>query len=211
MRKIRKQGKIRKQDILDLFVRPAPVDAGDNDTVFVRFEPREWTFVAGMLSGMGILYLGMYFLSARLWLFSALAFAAGIFVWVQAARCEFGRVSVPLRRAEEADGIADALAAGIASGHFFAAAHPDRAFRHRPVWTKEEDRLSRIILKAAREAQFPVEDNLSCHRSGQFRPEFWHLAGEYGVRTVCGLDAHSPEEVIRWTGTEYSERKKETI
>ena len=101
MRKIRKQGKIRKQDILDLFVRPAPVDAGDNDTVFVRFEPREWTFVAGMLSGMGILYLGMYFLSARLWLFSALAFAAGIFVWVQAARCEFGRVSVPLRRAWE--------------------------------------------------------------------------------------------------------------
>lgn len=115
------------------------------------------------------------------------------------------------RRAEEADGIADALAAGIASGHFFAAAHPDRAFRHRPVWTKEEDRLSRIILKAAREARIPVEDNLACHRSGQFRPEFWQMAGEYGARTVCGLDAHSPEEVVRWTGTEYSERKKETI
>lgn len=119
------------------------------------------------------------------------------------------RLPEAMRKAEEADGIADALAAGISSGHFFAIAHPDRAFRYRPVWTREEDRLGRMIVKAARAARLPLEDNLSCRLRGTYRPELWALAKEQGAGKICGLDAHSPEEVVRWTGCEYDERGNE--
>lgn len=105
------------------------------------------------------------------------------------------------KKREEADGIVDALIQGMGSGYFIAVAHPDRAFRYRKDWTAEETRLAEALLTEAETSGLPVEDNLSCRKNGQYRPELWALAEPKRIDRVCGLDAHSPEEIILWGGT----------
>ena len=110
----------------------------------------------------------------------------------------------------ECFGCGDAMIEGMESGLFMVAAHPDRIFRRRKVWTDEMTELSKRIIEAAVKNNVTLERNLSsyekyCTKKNPcyWKNEFWELVSEYNksaanpAKIIEGLDAHSTEEMRR--------------
>ena len=79
------------------------------------------------------------------------------------------------------------------TGKFLYIAHPDV-----PHYTGDEaayEALTRDFLKRIRRFGLPLEINRLGMSDGRIYPReaFWRLAGEYGIKAVIGMDAHSPD------------------
>ncbi len=92
--------------------------------------------------------------------------------------------------------IIDALDEGIYSY----VAHPDIFMRGYPVFDGKCEEISRAIIEKAVETDTPLEYNLlglkhgiNDGKPGYPHPSFWKIAGEYRVKAVIGIDAHTPE------------------
>ena len=104
--------------------------------------------------------------------------------------------------------LGNAILQGIRSGYFHAVAHPDRIFRRCSTWTEDMEKMSAEIIRAAIDADIPLEMNLSSVESPElYRKEFWHLVPADAKR-ITGLDAHSLEQ-MRSRYLESGERLKE--
>jgi len=91
--------------------------------------------------------------------------------------------------------LGNAILQGINSGYFYAVAHPDRIFRRCGEWTDDMEDISVRIIRAAAEADMPLEMNLSSVESPSlYRTEFWRLVPENGRRMI-GFDAHRLEDM----------------
>jgi len=92
--------------------------------------------------------------------------------------------------------LADSMAA-IESGVYTYFAHPD-IFAHSLIqWDKASEDISRVILKACKKANLPIEYNLAGVRNQHEEmrypyPKFWEIASEVGNEVMIGIDAHSP-------------------
>ncbi|MBR4961900.1 MAG: histidinol-phosphatase [Clostridia bacterium] len=86
----------------------------------------------------------------------------------------------------------DQVCAGIRTGVFTYAAHPDlQDFTgDRAVYRREYSRL----IRCAMENDVPLEINMLGIAGGRHYPceDFWALAGEMGASAVIGCDAHEP-------------------
>lgn len=92
------------------------------------------------------------------------------------------------------------ILAALDSGVYSYIAHPDIFMRGYPEFDEKCDEVSRAIIKKAVETDTPLEYNLlglkhgiNDGKPGYPHPSFWKIAGEYGVKTVIGVDAHVPE------------------
>ncbi len=98
-------------------------------------------------------------------------------------------------KSDEFLGLCDAMIRGIRTHLFDVVAHPDRAFRRRKIFAKEEISAARALIREALyEGVFLEVNYSSVHRKHQFWPEFWNLL-ETRDLMIYGLDAHSVEEL----------------
>lgn len=92
------------------------------------------------------------------------------------------------------------LIEGMASGLFTYVAHPDYFVRLFLEYDPIIDRYARMICKASLKYDIPLEMNLAGVRAWYLKENnlhypnshFWRVAGEMGVKTVIGVDAHDP-------------------
>ena len=94
------------------------------------------------------------------------------------------------------------LIEGMATGLFTYVAHPDFFIRLFKEYDPIIDKFSREICEASIKYNVPLEMNVSgvqprlLNENNLHFPNehFWKIAGELGVKTVIGVDAHNPEE-----------------
>lgn len=97
----------------------------------------------------------------------------------------------------EARALAEGMIAGMETGLFQAAAHPDQIFRRMKKWNEEMEAISKEIKECAISTGIILEQNISNilkKKSRVYRKEFWEeLPNE--IRTIYGVDAHSVAEM----------------
>lgn len=108
-------------------------------------------------------------------------------------------------RTGEYQGICEALVAGIETGLFAVAAHPDRGFKREKEFPKSVEQDCRAIIQAASEKNVWLEQNYaSICRKRNYRPEFWALVPK-DAKLLYGIDAHSVAELEKGWKYKYSE------
>lgn len=100
---------------------------------------------------------------------------------------------------------ADALIAGMKTGVFSYAAHPDLiryVGKNRALYEEQ----MRRICQTAKATDMPLELNLLGVRDKRHYPvrRFWEIAAEEDCETVLGCDAHQPEAVTDPSSAEVS-------
>jgi Histidinol phosphatase and related hydrolases of the PHP family len=110
-----------------------------------------------------------------------------------------GRYSFSMQAEEldkyEAEGLAEAVISGINKNYFTVVAHPDRCFRRKTVWTKQEEMLGKQIIEAALKHDIPLERNISSMRvKHHYWQEFWDMTTPE-IKYLYGLDAHCTEKL----------------
>lgn len=109
----------------------------------------------------------------------------------------------------EADGLVEAILAGIESGYFKVVAHPDRSFREKSVWTEHEEDLAKSIINTALEYNILLEKNVSSIRVTErfdkhhYWSQFWRLTTQE-TSYLYGLDSHETSKLSSGY-TEYQE------
>ena len=93
---------------------------------------------------------------------------------------------------------------GMETGLFLYLAHPDLMLQRYPVFDETAEQVSRQLCREANRLGVPLEYNLlgvlKGHPDGCLGypcPQFWEIAAEENVRAVIGVDAHSPETLLR--------------
>ena len=105
-------------------------------------------------------------------------------------------VSEEERDALEAECCTELILKAMDTGLFPYIAHPDRMFRRKDHWTRENTELSLRVIQKAREEGIWLEQNLeSCFHKGQYWKEFWDLTDDRDL-VVMGSDAHRFREMI---------------
>lgn len=106
----------------------------------------------------------------------------------------------------------DQYLAGLTSGHYLFAVHPDLFGFFYRRWDDEAISCSRAILSCAESEGIPLEINGYGYRKqkresaeGMRRPyplpQFWELATQYNISIIVNSDAHRPEHMdIRGLG-----------
>lgn len=101
-------------------------------------------------------------------------------------------------------GCGKAILEGINTGLFDVISHPDRIFRRLNEWNRKAESMAKNIIFAASEKQIPLEINLSSYEKfvtktnkTYWKEEFWDLAksSNLPLKFICGLDAHSTDEL----------------
>ena len=102
----------------------------------------------------------------------------------------------------------DTLIRGMETGLFSYVAHPDYFMDTFHEWNELTEEVSRSIIDAAAELDIPLEFNLACFRRGKKHAAdhggrvgypleaFWQIVREKGVKTIIGIDAHHPEDIL---------------
>lgn len=99
----------------------------------------------------------------------------------------------------------DDLIAGMESGLFTYVCHPDVFMAWYPLWNDRCDKLAHRICQKAVELDMPLELNMGCSYRPSFRqrrdylyphPRFWKVVGQYPVKTIIGMDTHSPQWLV---------------
>lgn len=94
------------------------------------------------------------------------------------------------------------LIEGMATGIFAYVAHPDYFVRLFQEYDPIIEKCARMICEASLKYDVPLEMNLGGVRGWFLKennlhypsPHFWRIAGEMGVKTVIGVDAHDPKD-----------------
>lgn len=108
----------------------------------------------------------------------------------------------------EYEGLAAAIMLGIESGCFDVIAHPDRIFRRRKQFDKEERTVAGMLIDTVNRCNtdMKLEKNLSSmRRKYQYRPEFWDMIPS-SLSVIYGYDAHSMKDMEK--GWEYTQSLK---
>lgn len=86
---------------------------------------------------------------------------------------------------------------GMHTGLFTYLAHPDLI--HFEGDEKVYLEHMRLICREAKQCKIPLEINMLGIGKGRNYPDrrFWELAAEEGCEVVIGIDAHSPEQILR--------------
>ena len=88
-------------------------------------------------------------------------------------------------------------------------AHPDIYMLNRNSFGKIEEKVANLICKTAEEYQIPLEINLAqpCSyyehkRKNIVYPcrEFWHIASNYNIKVIYGIDAHFKNQITNYKG-----------
>lgn len=101
---------------------------------------------------------------------------------------------------------AGAVAAGMRSGYFAFAAHPDLMFINDYPWDDNCEKACDILISTAKELDFILEYNANGYRRGlqDFcdgvrypypHRRFWEKAAAAGIRTIINSDCHDPKQV----------------
>ena len=91
-------------------------------------------------------------------------------------------------------GLCNSIRDGILTGFFDVVAHPDRSFRRCKEWTKDMERRSLEIIKAAKMKEVLLERNYSSMRHKKYYwQQFW--SEEALENSIYGYDAHSVAEM----------------
>lgn len=93
---------------------------------------------------------------------------------------------------------ADAYIKAMASGHFLFGNHPDVFLSGYKVFDEEARAVSKAILDAAKDLDFPLEVNANGFQKAFYRGyerrypsrEFWEMAKERNIRCVINTDCH---------------------
>ena len=95
--------------------------------------------------------------------------------------------------------------AAMESGRFIYLAHPDLCLNQWNRFDADCAKICREICACAQRLNMPLEYNLLGHRRqqrarsraqlGYCTPEFWHIAAEYRINAIIGVDAHHPEDM----------------
>ena len=100
---------------------------------------------------------------------------------------------------------ADVLTEGMRTGLFAYVAHPDIYLRRRlpGQFSKACERAADAIAQCAMEEDIPLEYNLlglkyqhEGEQGGYPNPEFWQYISRYPVKTILGVDAHAPGQLL---------------
>ena len=94
------------------------------------------------------------------------------------------------------------LIKGMSTGLFTYVAHPDYFVRLFQEYDPVIEKYARMICKASLKYDVPLEMNVSGVKAWYLKennlhfpcPHFWRIAGEMGVKTVLGIDAHDPKD-----------------
>ena len=94
------------------------------------------------------------------------------------------------------------LIKGMSTGLFAYVCHPEYFVRLFQEYDPIIDKYARMICQASLKYDVPLEMNLAGVRSWYLKeknlhypnPHFWRIAGEMGVKTVIGVDAHDPND-----------------
>lgn len=100
----------------------------------------------------------------------------------------------------------DYVCEGMRTKRFDILAHPDLYMCGYKDWNQKAIEVGRKILKCAEETNIIIEFNGNGFRRGMRntpqgktqpypRMEFWNLVKEYNVKTIFGIDCHSPEQI----------------
>ena len=103
----------------------------------------------------------------------------------------------PTENVDQLERYCNQLIEGMYTGLFSYVAHPDLLhFVGSPQAYREH---MRRLCKAAVATDTPLEINLLGILTNRHYPNdrFWEIAAEEGCKTVLGIDAHSPEEVLQ--------------
>ena len=114
--------------------------------------------------------------------------------------------SFALSSNKDIDIYADFVCEGMKTGRFDIIAHPDLYMCGYQDWNQKAEEVGRKILKCAEATNTIVEFNGNGYRRGVRntpqgktqpypRMEFWNLVKEYNVKTIFGIDCHSPEQI----------------
>lgn len=98
---------------------------------------------------------------------------------------------------------ADQVIGAMESGLIKFLAHPSYFMLGRKTWNEACDKAAHRICKAAQDLNIPLEINLkgTKYPKGIYNGydsyrypnlAFWHIAAEYDVKAIVGMDAHSP-------------------
>lgn len=109
-----------------------------------------------------------------------------------------------LKKKEEILQYASYLVDAMDSKHFNILAHPDLYMCGYKDFDVHAEKVAHIICKKAEETDTVLEFNANGFRrgtsktpQGMKRPyprlEFWNIVKQYNIRTIIGVDAHSPE------------------
>lgn len=101
---------------------------------------------------------------------------------------------------------AEYVCEGMKTGRFDILAHPDLYMCGYKDWNQKAIEVARRILKCAEVTKTIIEFNGNGFRRGTRntpqgktqpypRMEFWNLVKEYNVKTIFGIDCHSPEQI----------------
>lgn len=92
---------------------------------------------------------------------------------------------------------------GMESGLFLYLAHPDLMLGQYPAFDDTARYLSRELCKEANRLHIPLEYNIYGLGKSKDSPGlgypysgFWEIAAEENVRTVIGVDAHKPQNLL---------------
>ncbi len=94
------------------------------------------------------------------------------------------------------------LIEGMSTGLFAYVAHPEYFVRLFQEYDPIIEKYARMICAASIKYDVPLEMNLGGVRAWYLKennlhypnPNFWAIAGEMGVKTVIGVDAHDPKD-----------------
>lgn len=95
---------------------------------------------------------------------------------------------------------------GMETGKYLYVAHPDVALSQYPSFDSHAKDMANELCRAAKALGIPLEYNLlgRMHRgSGRFQglgypcEQFWETAAKWDVDCVIGVDAHSPEHLLK--------------
>ncbi len=121
-----------------------------------------------------------------------------------------GEVSVSYFREnteEEILGYGKAVEEGLRSGIFTYLCHPDVFMNRQPAFTKAGEEVAHRIGRACAETGTPVELNIrgvskekhpydAGERYWYPHKEFWRILAQYPIKTVVGIDAHDPKDLL---------------
>lgn len=137
------------------------------------------------------------------------------FVW-------YGSVFDDEARKERTICYANDLIEAMKSKLYLYIAHPDLFMGWNQKWNDTCEECARKIISAAKELDVILEVNMGPSRWGKKdalgnplpsypNGRFWELVSEAGVRSIVGVDAHQPEELIHspfdWISNFLQERK----
>ncbi len=117
---------------------------------------------------------------------------------------------------EEIDTYAEYVCEGMKTGHFDILAHPDLYMCGYQDWNEHAIKVAHKIIKCAEETNTILEFNGNGFRRGKRntpqgktqpypRIEFWNLVKQSKVKTIFGVDCHTPEQICDTTIKEAEE------